>query len=80
MAVDKIMERIFTDPEVCEGKPHIKGTEVMVYQVLDLLASGVFPQEIASARHFPQLTIEDVYLCVAYASQLVRKKKGAAVG
>ena len=36
-------------------QPHVAGTEITVTAVLDLLAEGVFPQEIPTEKHFPQI-------------------------
>lgn len=32
---------IVADPEICHGKPTFRGTRIMVYQVLDLVAQGM---------------------------------------
>jgi uncharacterized protein (DUF433 family)/predicted RNase H-like HicB family nuclease len=69
--------RIVFSENICHGQPRIAGTRVMVYQVLDLLASGRKVSEIISGNYFPDLTDGDVLACIAYASQIVRK--GAAV-
>jgi uncharacterized protein (DUF433 family) len=47
----------------------------MVWQILDLLAAGVKPEEITSEDYFPQIGLEDVYACVAYANQLVKNEE-----
>lgn len=44
----------------------------MVYQVLDLLASGKTIAEITSDDYFPDITEADVRACIAYASQMIR--------
>jgi uncharacterized protein (DUF433 family) len=50
-------EHITTDPDVCHGKPCIKGTRVMVSVVLDNLAEGLSPEEITeNIRCLPFLT------------------------
>jgi len=40
---------IVADPAICHGKPTFKGTRIMVWQVLDELAHGMTPDEIAVA-------------------------------
>jgi uncharacterized protein (DUF433 family) len=47
----------------------------MVHQVLDLLAAGLPPQEIVSEDYSPELALEDVYACIAYANQLVKNEE-----
>jgi len=64
-------ERISVDPAVCHGKACIKGTGVMVSLVLDNLAAGETPDQIASAY---QLTVEDIQAAIAYAAELARER------
>lgn len=65
-------DRIVVARDVLHGKPRIAGTRILVYQVLDLLASGKSISEITSEDYFPDLTTEDVLACIAYASLVVR--------
>ncbi len=46
----------------------------MVSQVLDLLAAGISPSDIVSEDYFPDLTLEDVRACVAFANRLVKNE------
>ncbi len=66
-------ERIKSDPEVCHGKPCIKGTRIMVSVVLDNLAEGLTPQEIV--EEYPPLTLEDIAAAIGYAAELVREEE-----
>ena len=68
----KRFERISVNPEICHGQPCIKGHRIMVYLILDLLAAGVRPEEIAGPMYYPTITVEDVYACIAYATQYVK--------
>lgn len=68
------LERITFDPDVCHRQPCIRGMRIMVHQVLDLLAAGISPEEII-ARDFPDLTLEDIRACIAYANQLVKNEE-----
>jgi len=68
---EKLLRRISIDKEICHGKPHVRGTRIMVQQVLDLLSDGATSQEIIS-EDFPDLTLDDVRACIAFANQLVR--------
>jgi len=38
--------RIAVDKNICHGKPHIRGTRIMVHQILDLLVAGATTEEI----------------------------------
>ncbi len=69
------ISRISVDPKTCHGKPCIKGTRVMVHQVLDLLANGMSPREITSKDYFPDITIEDAYACIAFSNQFVKNEE-----
>jgi uncharacterized protein (DUF433 family) len=70
-----LSKRIVASRDVMHGKPRIEGTRVLVVQVLDLLAAGKRPEEIISEDYYPQLTLEDVHACVAYASQMIREDR-----
>ncbi|MBC7785732.1 MAG: DUF433 domain-containing protein [Burkholderiales bacterium] len=63
--------RISVDPDICHGKACIAGSRVMVSVVLDNLASGETPDQIASAYH---ISAEDVSAALAYASALTRER------
>src|SRR5215216_5312500 len=56
--------RIRVDPNVCGGAPCIAGTRIMVSVILDNLAEGLTPDEIAA--EYPPLTVEDVRAAVAW--------------
>ena len=67
-----LLRRISIDPEVCFGRPCIKGTRIWVSLILDLLASGTTEDEIL--REYPQLTHEDVLAAIAYGSEAAREQ------
>jgi uncharacterized protein (DUF433 family) len=75
MAVDRITETIIRKSGVLEGQPFIVGTEITVVDMLDLLAEGVFPQEIVTEKYFPQVNLDQVYACIAFGSQTLRAIK-----
>ncbi len=64
-------ERISVDPSVCHGKACIKGSRVMVSAVLDNLAAGESPEQIASAF---RITVADVQATIAYAAELAKER------
>lgn len=70
-----LAERIVASREVLHGKPRIAGTRISVVQVLDLLAAGKTPAEVTGPDYFPELSLEDVLACIAYASQLIRTER-----
>jgi len=65
-------EHITVDPDVCHGKPCIKGTRVMVSVVLDNLAAGQTPEEIAES--YPSVSREAIQAAIAYAADLARER------
>ncbi len=48
-----LLDRISIDPNVCFGKPCIKGTRIWVSLILDFLASGDTEQDILG--NYPDL-------------------------
>jgi uncharacterized protein (DUF433 family) len=61
--------RIAIDPAVCGGRPIVAGTRVRVKDVLEMLAGGATPAEIA--EDFPYLSVDDVRAVLAYAAAQV---------
>jgi len=66
-------EYVAVDPQICHGKPRIKGTRIMVSVVLDYLAVGESEDEIL--RHYPTLRHDDIRAAVAYAAWLAREEE-----
>ena len=63
--MDELLGRITRDPEVCGGKPCIRGMRIRVIDVLDLLSAGESIDEILS--EYPYLVREDILACFAFA-------------
>ena len=55
---DELLRRISIDPNVCFGKPCIRGTRIWVSLIVENLAEGITEAELLTA--YPQLTIEDI--------------------
>jgi uncharacterized protein (DUF433 family) len=68
---EKLLERITADPNLCGGKPCIKGTRIYVSIILDALAEGLTPEEIID--HYPSLQVEDIRAAVAYGAELAQE-------
>ncbi|MFN0035581.1 MAG: DUF433 domain-containing protein [Saprospiraceae bacterium] len=62
-----LLQRITINPAQCGGKPCIRGMRIRVTDVLDLLANGLSPEAIVG-EELPDLTLDDVRACLAYAS------------
>lgn len=63
--------RITVDPEIMVGKPVVKGTRIPVERVLAHLAHTPDVTDLFAA--YPELTVEDVKACLAYAQTLVER-------
>lgn len=63
------MDRVVSDPAICGGRPTIKGTRIMVRNVLDVLALDGSVEAVLES--YPDLTVEDVQAALAYAGELV---------
>jgi uncharacterized protein (DUF433 family) len=63
------LDRISIDPEICHGKPIIRGMRWTVEMILDLLGSGMTSQEIINEH--PELEAEDIYACLNFAKLFV---------
>ena len=71
MSREELLRRVVIDPQVCGGKPCIRGTRIYIAIVLDSLAEGLTPEEIVD--NYPSLEIDDVRAAVAYAADLTRE-------
>ena len=61
------MDRIEVNPAICSGKPVIRGTRIMVRNILGMLAEGVPHEEIL--RDFPYLEPDDIKAALTYAAR-----------
>jgi uncharacterized protein (DUF433 family) len=72
MTHEELLRRISSDPDICSGRPCIRGHRIWVSLILDLLASGMTVDEVI--HEYPQLTAEDIQACLAYASEMTRER------
>lgn len=70
--MNPLLERISVNPEVCFGKPCIRGTRIWVSLLLDLLASGASFEEILA--DYPHLTHDDILAAIAYGAEMSRER------
>ena len=61
-------QRITVDPEICHGKPTVRGLRYPVSMILDLLAGGMTREAILA--DYPDLEAEDITACLTFASKL----------
>lgn len=72
MKHEELLQRISVDPNICFGKPCVRGHRIWVSLILDYLASGMTIDEVLA--EYPQLVSEDVYACLAFASEMTRER------
>uniref|UniRef100_Q01T94 DUF433 domain-containing protein n=1 Tax=Solibacter usitatus (strain Ellin6076) TaxID=234267 RepID=Q01T94_SOLUE len=70
--MNELLSRILVDPNICFGKPCIRGTRIWVSLLLDFLASGVTMEEILD--DYPQLKREDILAAIAYGAEMSRQR------
>jgi uncharacterized protein (DUF433 family) len=69
LTVVVVAERITVNPEQCGGRPCVRGMRIRVSDVLDLLASGLSPQQVL--EELPDLEADDIAACLRFASRRV---------
>jgi len=67
-----LLDRITINPEICHGKPTIRGKRYTVDLILDLLSSGMTHADVL--KDYPALEEDDILACLAYAARITRTK------
>jgi uncharacterized protein (DUF433 family) len=67
--MEYIAERITIDPNICNGKPTIRGMRITVQTILEFLSAGDTKDDILEA--YPSLNTEDIDACLSFASRLM---------
>lgn len=65
-------ERIIIDPDICQGKPVIRGTRVPIVRIIDGLAGGMTKEEILQEY---EVTEEDIAAALSYAARLIEAEE-----
>lgn len=68
-----LLSRITVSPDVCHGKPCVRGLRYPVEFLLELLSSGMTHQEILS--DYEDLEEDDLLAAMAWAARMVRVKR-----
>lgn len=71
--MDGLLKRITINPEICHGKPVIRGLRYPVENLLELLSSGMSIEEIL--EDYPDLERDDLLAALAYAALLTKVKR-----
>ncbi|MBA9077871.1 DUF433 domain-containing protein [Rufibacter quisquiliarum] len=69
---EELINRITIDPEICHGKPTIRGLRYPVENMLELLAAGMTIEELL--EDYPDLEREDFLACLQYAAKVLQVK------
>ena len=72
MSREKLLERISINPDICFGKPCIRGHRIWVSLILDFLANGATVEDIL--QDYPQLEEADIMACIAYGAEMSRER------
>ena len=67
----KLLERITVIPDVCDGKPTIRGMRITVKTILEFLAAGESVENILSA--YPDIEADDIKASLEYAALMADK-------
>ncbi|MGE3911981.1 MAG: DUF433 domain-containing protein [Chloroflexota bacterium] len=70
--MDSLLSRITIDPQVCHGKPSIRGLRYPVQSMLEYLAAGDSIEDIIA--EFPDLEREDLLACLEFAARTLEVK------
>lgn len=70
--MNPLLQRISIDPNICFGKPCIRGTRIWVSLILDFLANGMSIDEIL--KEYPELREDDVRAAIAYGAEMARER------
>lgn len=72
MEPQELLHRISINPDVCFGKPCIRGTRIWVSLILDNLAAGITEKELL--QEYPGLEHEDILAAIAYGAEMSRER------
>lgn len=67
MNENDLLNRITSDPDVCGGRPCVKGTRMRVTDIVEAFAHGATHQELLA--DFDYLTGEDIAAALLYAAR-----------
>lgn len=72
MDSEQLLERITLDPELCHGKPCVRGLRYPVETILELLSSGMSVDELL--EDYEDLEREDVYAALLFGARMSEVK------
>ncbi len=69
---ESLLKRIIIDPDICHGKPVVRGLRYRVEDILDLLASNMTHAQIL--EDYADLEEEDLLACLLFAKKVIQVK------
>ncbi len=69
--------RITLDPDICNGKPTLRGKRITVQTILGYLSEGDSETEIL--EQYPSLEAEDIRACLRFASNVMGQRYDLAM-
>lgn len=70
--MNELLKRIHIDPQICFGKPCIRGTRIWVSLLLDFLATGATMEDLL--ENYPNLQRDDILAAIAYGAEMSRER------
>jgi uncharacterized protein (DUF433 family) len=70
--MNPLLQRISIDPQVCFGKPCVRGTRIWVSLILDQLAAGTTFEDLL--KNYPHLNHDDLLAAIVYGAEASRER------
>ena len=67
----QLYKNIVSNPDICNGKPTIKGTRITVQSVMSFILAGDTDKVVL--KGYPRMTSEDLKTCKEFTSLLFEK-------
>jgi len=68
---DQLYKNIVSNPDICNGRPVVKGTRVTVKSVMSFVTAGDTDKKVLKA--YPRITSEDLQVCKEFTSLFFEK-------
>ena len=72
MSNENLLSRITVDPEICHGKPCVRGLRYPVETILEYLAGGDSVEDLLA--EFPDLERKDFLACLEFSRRMLAAK------
>ncbi len=64
----QLYKNIISNPDICNGKPTIKGTRITVQSVMSFVLAGDTDEDVL--KDYPRMTSDDLQTCKEFTSML----------